>query len=55
MPTLEAGDITALTTAITALFQNLVDFFIQLAPILVLVAGGWVVIKWLKSLVRAKR
>jgi len=54
MPTLEAGDVTALTTSFSSLFQSLVDMFIQLAPLFVLVTGGWLILEWLKSLVRAK-
>lgn len=54
MPTLAAQDVTDLTTSITSLFQSMVDFFIDIAPILVLVTAGWVAIRWLKNLVKAK-
>jgi len=54
VPTLAAGDITALTAGVTAIFQNIVDFFVTAAPILVLLAGGWFAIRLVKNLLKGR-
>lgn len=58
MPVLDAtpitGDIALLTTAVTSLFQNIVDILVDAAPLLILVVGGWFVVGLIKRLLRGR-
>jgi len=55
MPTLAAGDITALTTAIGDFFTGILAFIVDMSPLLALIAAVYLAVSWIVRVASVKK